>query len=140
MATAIPMTNAHTGGYTNAYEGVSWTTFFFGFFPALFRGHIAAGLLIFVAALFTFGLSNLVFMFTYNKWHFNYLMEKGFQPALRGTQPLTVNVAAGHPMHSQNGGQPQIPAAQTYPTSMQPGIMQQPHHGSSPQHQPPYQQ
>lgn len=61
--------------------GFSWTTFFFGFFPALFRGDWKwAGIQI-VAALFTYGISILVFCFIYNKLYINGLLEKGYSPA-----------------------------------------------------------
>lgn len=61
--------------------GFSWTVFFFGFFPALFRGDWKWAIIMFLAASFTFGVSNFVFMFMYNKLYINDLLEKGFVAA-----------------------------------------------------------
>jgi hypothetical protein len=58
--------------------GFSWTTFFFGFFPALLRGHFIGALVIGLLGLATVGLSNLVIAFLYNKWFVNYLIGEGF--------------------------------------------------------------
>lgn len=80
MAVAVPMINRMSQARTNGYSGFSWTTLFFGLFPALFRGHVLAALVMFVLALCTFGLSWLVFPFVYNKWHWNWLSHKGFIP------------------------------------------------------------
>ncbi|MED1201779.1 hypothetical protein [Heyndrickxia acidicola] len=69
--------------------GFSWTTFFFGFLPALFRGDLkwAAIMLIIEGVLgsFTFGIgagiTGIVFSFVYNKIHIKDLLEKGYRPA-----------------------------------------------------------
>ncbi|WP_053217853.1 hypothetical protein [Virgibacillus senegalensis] len=69
--------------------GFSWTTFFFGFFPALFRGDLkwAAIMFIIEAILgsFTLGIgawiSGVVFSFVYNKIYIKELIEKGYKPA-----------------------------------------------------------
>ncbi len=59
--------------------GFSWTTFFFGFFVPIIRGD--ARLAIVVVTLFTFGLSNIVFAFIYNKQYTTRLLESGYEPA-----------------------------------------------------------
>lgn len=58
--------------------GFSWTTLFFGFLPALFRGDWKWMLIQIVAAMFTFGVSSLVFCFIYNKIYINNLLENGY--------------------------------------------------------------
>ncbi|WP_294739414.1 DUF2628 domain-containing protein [uncultured Exiguobacterium sp.] len=68
--------------------GFSWTTFFFGFFPAFFRGDFKWGLIQLVLAIvagtatvgFGTGLVSLVFSFIYNKIYINELIEKGYRP------------------------------------------------------------
>lgn len=71
--------NPHTGQLKEAPVGFSWTVFFFGFFPALFRGHWAGFAILFIAAIVTFGLSGLVFMFIYNKMYVKHLISDGFK-------------------------------------------------------------
>lgn len=69
--------------------GFSWTTFFFGFFPALFRGDLKWAAIMFIIALavgsFTFGIGSgvtgIVFSFIYNKIYIKELIEKGYKPA-----------------------------------------------------------
>ena len=58
--------------------GFSWTVFFFGFFPPIFRGDWKWGLIILVAAVITLGLSSLIFMFIYNKLYLKSLLEQGY--------------------------------------------------------------
>ncbi|MBS4196436.1 DUF2628 domain-containing protein [Lederbergia citri] len=87
----------NSGGVTKEVKiGFSWTTFFFGFFPALFRGDLkwAAIMFIISAAVgaFTFGLGawipGIVFSFVYNKIYIKELIEKGYQPANDETRNL----------------------------------------------------
>lgn len=77
--TKILFENPETGAIKSAPAGFSWTTFFFGFFPALFRGDIKWGLIQLVLMIFTAGLSGLVFMFIYNKLYIKDLIKKGFK-------------------------------------------------------------
>ena len=58
--------------------GFSWTVFFFGFFPPIFRGDFKWGLIIFVLAICTFGIANLIFMFIYNKLYIQSLLDQGY--------------------------------------------------------------
>jgi hypothetical protein len=77
------------GGVKEAKIGFSWTTFFFGFFPALFRGDLKWAAIMFIAAVafgtFTLGfgawIPGIIFSFIYNKMYIKELMEKGYHPA-----------------------------------------------------------
>ena len=77
----INLRNEHTGATRQRKLGFSWTTFFFGFFPALFRSDWKWALIQFALAFVTFGFSHLVFMFIYNKLHVTDLLENGYSPA-----------------------------------------------------------
>jgi len=61
-----------------AHVGFSWTVFFFSFFPPLFRGDLKWSIVILIAALVTFGISTLVFMFIYNKLYIKSLLDSGY--------------------------------------------------------------
>jgi hypothetical protein len=69
--------------------GFSWTTFFFGFFPALFRGDLKWAVIMFITAvavgIFTFGIGawipGIIFSFVYNKIFIKDLLDKGYRPA-----------------------------------------------------------
>lgn len=85
MATAIILT--HPSGLTRpAYLGFSWTSLFFGPFPAMFRGDwlgVGAYVLAFLAfAMFTAGFGGGIFWlawpFFYNRWHARRLVERGY--------------------------------------------------------------
>ncbi|MCL4410188.1 MAG: hypothetical protein M1356_07755, partial [Gammaproteobacteria bacterium] len=59
--------------------GFSWTTFFFGIFPALFRGDWKWAVIMLLLALVTFGFSQLVFIFIYNKLYIRDLIGAGYK-------------------------------------------------------------
>lgn len=69
--------------------GFSWTTFFFGFFPALFRGDLKWAAIMCITAvavgIFTFGIGawipGIIFSFVYNKIFIKDLLDKGYRPA-----------------------------------------------------------
>ncbi|WP_028551307.1 hypothetical protein [Paenibacillus sp. UNC451MF] len=77
------------GGIKEVKVGFSWTTFFFGFFPALFRGDLKWAAIMFIAAAavgtFTLGFGawvpGIIFSFIYNKMYIKELLEKGYHPA-----------------------------------------------------------
>lgn len=71
--------NPHTGQVKEAPVGFSWTVFFFGFFPPLFRGHWAGFFIILLSAMVTVGLSNFVFIFIYNKMYIKHLISEGYK-------------------------------------------------------------
>lgn len=68
-------------------QGFSWTTLFFGFFPALFRGDSTGALLIFVIEVvfslstfgFGFSIVGLIFSFFYNRMYINKLVRQGWR-------------------------------------------------------------
>lgn len=75
----LHLENPRTGQLRQAPVGFSWTTLFFGLFPALLRGHWIGALIQFVCALFTIGLSGFVFAFIYNKMYLRHLLNEGFK-------------------------------------------------------------
>jgi len=80
-AMKVTLKHSQSGMVKEAPVGFSWTTFFFGFFPALFRGDIKWAAIMFVVAFVTFGISWLVFPFIYNKLYIKGLLESGYVPA-----------------------------------------------------------
>jgi len=77
--TSIIFKNPNTGCIKEAPVGFSWTVFFFGFFPPLFRGNWKWAVILFLLSLITMGLSNLIFMFIYNKLYIKDLIGEGFK-------------------------------------------------------------
>ncbi len=62
------------------FVGFSWTTLFFSFFVPIIRGDVKWAVIMFIAVLFTFWLSHIVFAFIYNKQYTNKLLESGYEP------------------------------------------------------------
>ena len=58
--------------------GFSWTVFFFGCFPAVFRGDWKWFLIMAILQMVTFNLSTFVMMFIYNKIYLNSIIEQGY--------------------------------------------------------------
>ena len=78
MATTIMLKHPQTGVIKQGFYGFSWTTFFFGGFPALFRGDIVIGLAVIVITMITFGIAGIIWAFIYNKKYTLGLIEKGY--------------------------------------------------------------
>ncbi len=75
----ITFENPNTGQIKQAPIGFSWTVLFFGALPALFRGHWSGFAIMLICAILTASLSNLVFMFIYNKMHAKHLISEGYK-------------------------------------------------------------
>jgi hypothetical protein len=82
MATAIALRNPQTNLTATVYRGFSWTTLFFGPFPALFRGDFVTFALALVICFCTGGFAWLLIMFVwsfiYNGYHAKSLISKGY--------------------------------------------------------------
>ncbi len=74
---SITFENKNTGEIKVAPIGFSWTTLFFSGIPALLRGHIGMGILMIILAVFTGGLSTIIFAFIYNKMYIKYMIGSG---------------------------------------------------------------
>ncbi|MGX4990654.1 hypothetical protein [Enterobacter kobei] len=100
MASGITLENPTTGQIKNGYYGFSWTTLFFGFFPALFRGDYSTFIGVFVVCVIlgmvTAGIGSCIAMFVwafmYNKYYTNKPIAKGFR--LAGSQAENVKAAS----------------------------------------------
>lgn len=87
MAVKIPMKNPQNGLTKDGFYGFSWTSLFFGGFPALFRGDFLTFLglfaMIIVIGLVTAGIGaffvTIVWAFMYNKYYTKKLIEKGYK-------------------------------------------------------------
>ena len=74
----INLKHSQTGITRQVKLGFSWTTLFFGCFPALFRGDVKWAAVMFLVAFPAFGLSWFVFPFIYNKIFIREQLEKGY--------------------------------------------------------------
>lgn len=89
MATAVQLQHPQSGVSKTGLYGFSWTSFFFGGFPALLRGDVGIGLgmlvIGFIAGLLGVGFGwfivNLIWAFIYNKIYTNKLLESGYKLA-----------------------------------------------------------
>lgn len=75
----VYLKNPRTGVMREAPVGFSWTVLFFGWFPPLFRKDWWGFLIMLLVGCATLGLSNLVFMFIYNKMYLKSLVRDGFE-------------------------------------------------------------
>ena len=63
----------------DAPVGFSWTTLFFGFFPALIRGDWMWALIMIGCSFVSFGFASIVFAFIYNRLYIQNLLKQGFK-------------------------------------------------------------
>ena len=78
MANEIRLKHNESGLTKIGCYGFSWTYLFFGFFVPMFRGELGVGALHIVFALFSFGISNIIFAFIYNKQYLRRQLECGW--------------------------------------------------------------
>ncbi|CAM3317511.1 DUF2628 domain-containing protein [Pediococcus acidilactici] len=91
--------NPTTNQVKQTKAGFSWTVFFFGFWPALFRGDWKWFAIILtlniVSGIFTFGLGagliNLIFSFIYNKLYINDLISNGWHASDESSKSILVS-------------------------------------------------
>jgi hypothetical protein len=62
----------------DGYIGFSWTYLLFGWFVPLIRGEIGIGVLHLVITFVSFGLSQLIFPFLYNRQYMNRMLTSGW--------------------------------------------------------------
>jgi hypothetical protein len=87
MATRIAMRHKETGLVKDGFYGFSWTTLFFGFIPALFRGDfitfIGGFVICILVSLVTAGVGalpiSIIWAFMYNKYYTRRLIERGYE-------------------------------------------------------------
>ena len=87
MATAVQMKHREAGILKTGYYGFSWTSLFFGGFPALLRGDVPYGLGVLAAGVVFGALSagwlwfviGLVWAFIYNKNYTHRLIQAGYE-------------------------------------------------------------
>lgn len=95
MAVAVSLRHPTTGLTKKGLYGFSWTTLFFGPFPALLRGDWLVGIAILFAALITAGVSSIVIAFFYNKHYTTKLIEKGYELSDTEDENAAARVALG---------------------------------------------
>ena len=86
MATTVIMKQKSTGLLRMGYFGFSWTTLFFGFFPALFRadfitfigGFIVSSMIAILTKGVGMGVIFIIWAFMYNKYYTRNLLERGY--------------------------------------------------------------
>ena len=62
----------------NGFVGYSWTYLLFGWFVPVIRGELLIGILHLIITLVSFGLSQLIFPFLYNRQYMNRMLTSGW--------------------------------------------------------------
>ena len=103
MATTVTLRHKDTGITKEGFFGFSWTTLFFGPFPALFRGDfltfIGYFFILLIVGFFTLGIGalfmGLIWAFMYNKYYTTRLLERGYMIADEGSAGAAARSALG---------------------------------------------
>lgn len=75
---SVAVTHKDSGMKKKGYVGFSWTYLLFGWLVPIFRGEIGIGALHFLLTVFTFGFTQLVFAFLYNKQNLSRMLLAGW--------------------------------------------------------------
>ncbi len=86
----VTLKNIDTGVIKTSPTGYSWTTLFFGFFPAMFRGDLKGALIGFIGGCFGAWIFFAIFAAFYNKLYIKDLMEKRFTYANEETRQYLI--------------------------------------------------
>lgn len=87
----VNLKNSVTRQVKQTKVGFSWTTFFFGPLPSLFRMDWVNCFIMIGAAFLTMGISWIVFPFVYNRMYIAHLLRKGFVPAAKQDQDILLS-------------------------------------------------
>ena len=110
MAKTISLKNETTGILKDGYYGFSWTTFFFGPLPALFRSDFIT----FIGAFIIYAILNIislgllgtiaffVWAFMYNKYYTQSLLKQGFKLNGSGIENMAAAMALGIDLNKNN--------------------------------------
>jgi len=71
--------HAESGLVKTGYIGYSWTYLVFGWFVPVVRGELGVGVLHLIITLVSFGLSQLIFPFLYNRQYMNRMLTSGWR-------------------------------------------------------------
>lgn len=85
----------NSGKLREAPVGFSWTTLFFGFLPALLRGHWTVALIMALLSVLTLGISGLIFPFIYNAMYIKHLIAEGYQAESASSDLRTISTKLG---------------------------------------------
>lgn len=100
--------NPQNGNLREAPIGFSWTTFFFGFFPALLRGHWKGFFAMLLIAVISFGLALYVFPFLYNKYYVKHLIKEGYLVVIKDVNTSEIEKHLGFKVPMLNTDQASI--------------------------------
>ena len=83
----IRIIHESSGIAKDGYIGFSWTYLLFGWFVPVFRGEVGVGLIHLAITFVSFGLSQLIFPFLYNRQYMNRMLTSGW--VLDSADPIT---------------------------------------------------
>jgi CHASE2 domain-containing sensor protein len=78
MQKKVRIIHSVSGIAKSGYVGFSWTYLLFGWFVPVIRGELGVGVLRLVVTFVSFGLSQLVFPFLYNRQYMNRMLTSGW--------------------------------------------------------------